>query len=303
MKYFGGIEAGGTKFVCVVTDTGKNVLAETRFPTTTPRETLGLVIDFFNAQNRQMDDSVCALGVACFGPIDPQPVSPTFGNITTTPKPGWRNTPIVRPLTETFHVPVAFDTDVNAAAVGEGVWGAAAGMDDFLYLTIGTGIGGGGVFNGRPLHGLVHPEMGHIRIPHDWTHDPYAGFCPYHGDCFEGLAAGPALLGRWKQPGDTLPLDHPAWALEARYIALALQAFICTLSPRKIILGGGVMQQPHLFPMIRKEVVHLLNGYVQSSAILEHIDEYIVPPGLGGRAGVLGAIAMAQQQVAKANMA
>jgi fructokinase len=261
------------------------------------------VIDFFTAQNKQMDEPISALGVACFGPIDPDPASPTFGYITTTPKPHWANTPVVQPLQEALHVPVAFDTDVNVAAVGEGVWGAAAGMDDFLYLTIGTGIGGGGVFNGKPLHGLVHPEMGHIRMPHDLTRDPYPGFCPFHGDCFEGLAAGPAIQGRWKQPGDTLPLDHPAWALEAHYIAQALQTFICTLSPRKIILGGGVMQQAHLFPMIRAEVVQLLNGYVQSPAILEHIDEYIVPPGLGGRAGVLGAIALAQQIAAKTDLA
>lgn len=295
MKYFGGIEAGGTKFVCVVADSGKNVLAETRFPTTTPAETIGRVIAFFREQNKALSEPVSALGVACFGPIDPEPSSTKFGYITTTPKPGWRDTPIVDPLREAFGIPVAIDTDVNAAAVGEGAWGAAVGLDSFLYLTIGTGIGGGGVFNGKPLHGLIHPEMGHIRLPHDWTRDPYPGFCPFHGDCFEGLAAGPALLGRWGQPGDTLPLDHPAWALEAHYIALALQNLITTLSPRKIILGGGVMQQMQLFATIRAETLHLLNGYVQSPTILEHIDEYIVPPGLGNRAGVLGAIAIAQQ--------
>jgi len=295
MKYFGGVEAGGTKFVCVVTDASKNILAETRFPTTNPGETIGRVINFFQEQNAQIPEPVSALGVACFGPIDPQPSSPSFGYITSTPKLGWANTPIVQPLTEAFGVPVAIDTDVNAAAVGEGTWGAAAGMANFMYLTIGTGTGGGGVFNGRPLHGLIHPEMGHIRIPHDLVKDPYAGFCSYHGDCFEGLAAGPALQQRWGQPGDSLPLDHPAWALEAHYIALALQSFICTLSPTRIILGGGVMQQSHLFPMIHKEVVQLLRGYVQSAAILRDIAAYIVPPGLGGRAGVLGAIALAQQ--------
>lgn len=289
MKIYGGIEAGGTKFVCVVTDENRNILAETRFPTTTPAETMGRTIAFFQAQPQP----VSAMGVACFGPIDPNPASPTFGNITSTPKPGWRDTPVVSPLVETFGVPVAIDTDVNAAAVGEGRWGAAAGLDNYLYFTIGTGIGGGGVFNGRPLHGLVHPEMGHIRLPHDRQKDPYGGFCPYHGDCFEGLAAGPALQARWGQPGDTLPLDHPAWELEAHYIALALQSFICTLSPTRIILGGGVMSQEHLFPLIRAEVIRLLNGYVQSPAILRGIDGYIVPPGLGGRAGVFGAIALA----------
>lgn len=295
MKYFGGIEAGGTKFVCVVADEGKNILAETRFPTTNPGETLGRVIEFFRQQNRELPEPISAFGVACFGPIDPNPSSPMFGYITTTPKPGWINTPVVAPLRDSFGVPVAIDTDVNAAAVGEGKWGAAIGLDDYLYFTIGTGIGGGGVFNGKALHGLVHPEMGHIRLPHDWERDPYAGFCPYHGDCFEGLAAGPALLGRWKQPGDSLPVDHPAWALEAHYIALAMQNMVCTLSPRKIILGGGVMQQPQLFPMVRAETLELLHGYVQSPDILEHIDDFIVAPGLGSRAGVLGAIALAQQ--------
>lgn len=295
MKYFGGIEAGGTKFVCVVTDNGREVLAETRFPTTTPAETIGRVIAFFKEQNRELPQPICSIGIASFGPIDPNPASPMFGYITTTPKPGWANTPFVQPLMDAFGVDVAIDTDVNAAAVGEGKWGAAVGLDDFLYLTIGTGIGGGGVFNGKPLHGLIHPEMGHIRIPHDFQQDPYGGRCPYHGDCFEGLASGPALLGRWGTPGDQLPLDHPAWSLEAHYIALALHNLICSFSPRRIILGGGVMQQMHLFPLIRAEVLELLNGYVQSPIILEDIDNYIVPPGLGGRAGVLGAIALAQQ--------
>lgn len=295
MKYFGGIEAGGTKFVCVAADDRKNILAETRFPTTTPQETIGRVLEFFRGQNELLPEPVSAIGVACFGPIDPEPSSEKFGYITSTPKAGWRDTPVIQPLQEAFGVPVAIDTDVNAAAVGEGTWGAAFGIDSFLYLTIGTGIGGGGVFNGKPLHGLIHPEMGHIRLPHDWERDPYAGSCPYHGDCFEGLAAGPALLGRWKQAGDSLPVDHPAWTLEAHYIALALNNLVCTLSPRKIILGGGVMQQAHLFPMIRTEMTQLLNNYVQSPAILENIDNYIVPPGLGARSGVLGAVALAQQ--------
>jgi fructokinase len=297
MTFFGGIEAGGTKFVCVVTGKDRNILAETRFPTTTSTETMGRVVNFFKEQNRQLPEPVSAIGVACFGPIDPSPASNTFGYITTTPKQGWAHTPVVPPLRETFGVPVAIDTDVNAAAVGEGKWGAAAGLSDYLYLTIGTGIGGGGVFNGHPLHGMVHPEMGHIRLPHDWTRDPYPGACPYHGDCFEGMACGPALLGRWGQPGDSLPLDHPAWALEANYIALALNNFICTLSPQRIILGGGVMQQAHLFPLIRAEVLSLLNGYVQSPVLLDGIDSYIVPPGLGGRSGVLGAVALAMEAV------
>jgi len=161
-------------------------------------------------------------------------------------------------------------------------------------LTIGTGIGGGGLSSGKLLHGLIHPEMGHIRLPHDLARDPFPGACPYHGDCLEGLASGPALEKRWGARAETLPPDHPAWKLEARYLALALVNFICTLSPQRIILGGGVMEQAQLFPLIRREVQQLLNGYVQSPVIIENIDAYIVPPGLGKRAGVLGAIALAE---------
>jgi len=189
---------------------------------------------------------------------------------------------------------VGFDTDVNGAALGEQRWGAAQGLDTFLYFTIGTGVGGGGMVGGKLMHGLVHPEMGHMRLPHDWQADPFKGTCPFHGDCFEGLAAGPALHARWGQPAETLPPDHPAWQLEARYIALALGNFIVTISPQRIILGGGVMSSPHMFPTVRSQVQQFLNGYVQSPAILEHIDEYIVAPGLGNRAGVLGAIALGQ---------
>jgi fructokinase len=297
MNYFGGIEAGGTKFVCVVTDSGKNVLAETRFPTTSPVETLARAAAFFREQNQLLPSPICALGIACFGPIDPNPSSATFGYITSTPKPGWANTPVVFPLQQEFNIPVAIDTDVNAAAVGEGKWGAAVGLETFLYLTIGTGIGGGAVVNGKPLHGLIHPEMGHMYVPHDHEKDPYQGFCPYHGDCFEGLAAGPSVNRRWGQPGDSLPVDHPAWALEAHYISLALHNLVCIFSPQRIILGGGVMQQEQLFPMIRVETAHLLNGYIQSPAILEDIASFIVPPGLGSRSGVLGAIALAQELV------
>jgi fructokinase len=189
---------------------------------------------------------------------------------------------------------MVFDTDVNGAALGEGRWGAAQGLDTFLYLTIGTGIGGGGMVGGQLMHGLIHPEMGHIRMAHDRQRDPFPGACPFHGDCLEGLAAGPALEKRWGSPAESLPPDHPAWDLEAEYLAQALHTFICTLSPQRIILGGGVMKQAHLFPRIRQKVLASLNGYVQSPAILERIQDYIVPPRLGDRAGVLGALALAQ---------
>jgi fructokinase len=196
-------------------------------------------------------------------------------------------------------VPVGFDTDVNGAALGEYRWGAAQGLDTFIYLTIGTGLGGGGMVNGKLIHGLIHPEMGHIRPPRH-PNDDYPGACPFHGDCLEGMAAGPALEGRWGQRGETLPLDHPAWEMEAHYLAMGLVNFVCTLSPQRIIMGGGVMEQAHLFPLIRRKVQNFLNGYVQSPVILEQIDDYIVPPGLGNRAGVLGAIALAEQAVEEA---
>ncbi len=288
MAYYGGIEAGGTKFVCMVANGPQDILSETRIPTTAPLETFGRAIEFF-LQHRPLK----AIGVACFGPVDLDPASPTYGFITTTPKPGWTNTDVVGRLRHALDVPVAFETDVNGAALGEYTWGAAQGCDPVLYLTIGTGIGGGCLINGRPMHGLVHPEMGHIRLPHDWQADPYGGFCPYHGDCFEGLAAGPAIKLRWGQPAETIPAGHLAWALEANYIALALADLVCTLSPKRIVLGGGVLEHPGLIEQVRGRVQALLNGYVQSPVISQHIDEYIVRPGLGNRSGVLGAIAQA----------
>jgi len=252
------------------------------------------VIAFFK-ENSPKAGKLRGVGIACFGPLDLDPRSEKFGYITSTPKPGWMNTDITGVIGRALDVPVFIDTDVNAAAIGEGTWGAAQGEDNFLYLTIGTGIGGGGVINGKPIHGMIHSEIGHMRIPHDWQRDPYAGFCSYHGDCFEGLACGPAINQRWGQSAETLPVDHPAWDLEAEYLALALQNLICTVSPRMIILGGGVMHQTHLFPLIRRKVQGYLNGYLKSPLVEEEIDRYIVPPGLGDRAGGMGALALVKQ--------
>ncbi len=290
----GGIEAGGTKFVCAVGTDPDDIRAEVRIPTTTPQETIGLAIQFFESQRIKLGP-LAGIGIASFGPIDPQPGSPKFGYITSTPKPGWADTDFAGAVQRALGLNVGFDTDVNVAALGEWRFGAGRGLDNLIYLTIGTGIGGGGLVNGKLMHGLIHPEMGHIRIPHDLAIDPYPGHCPFHGDCLEGLACGPAISERWKHPSAELPAEHPAWALEAHYLALALVNFICTLSPERIILGGGVMSHAPLFPLIRREVQRLLNGYVQSLAILEDIDDYIVPPTLGSRSGVLGAFALAQQ--------
>jgi fructokinase len=168
-------------------------------------------------------------------------------------------------------------------------------LQTFIYITVGTGIGGGAYVEGRLLHGLVHPEMGHIPLPHDKTKDPYQGACPFHGDCFEGLASGPAIEKRWGTRGDQLGKDHIAWDLEAEYIAQAFASFSFTLSPQRIILGGGVGSVPHLLPKVQQRTKELINGYIQSSVILENIESYIVSPGLGNRSGMLGAIALAEQ--------
>jgi fructokinase len=288
MSTYGAVEAGGTKFVCGI-GTGPDDLQITQFPTTSPEETVQRTLTFF----REQGAALAAVGIASFGPIDPHRGSPTYGYITSTPKAGWQNFDLAGSIGRELKVPVGFDTDVNGAALGEATWGAARGLTDFLYLTIGTGVGGGAMTHGRILHGLLHPEMGHIRIPHDFARDPFPGGCPYHGDCLEGLASGPAMEARWKMPAGFLPSDHEAWALEAHYLALSLATWVCTLSPQRILMGGGVMQQAQLFPMIRRELALLLNGYIQADALTR--EDFVVFPELGSRAGVLGALALAQQ--------
>ncbi|MBN2549280.1 MAG: ROK family protein [Anaerolineales bacterium] len=295
---YGGIEAGGTKFVCMAASGPDEIIAETRFPTTQPGETIQKAVDFF-APFLQRGE-LKAIGIGSFGPVDLDPASPTYGYITTTPKPGWAQTDLRGGILRAFDLPVAFETDVNAAAIGEHSWTPEnSRFDPFLYVTVGTGIGVGVIANGRPLHGLVHPEMGHFPLPHDWRRDPFPGVCPYHGDCFEGLATGPSMKARWGQPAETLPDDHPGWDLEAEYIALGLVDMIYAYSPMRIVLGGGVAQHPGLHERIRGKVLRILNGYVRSPAILERIDDYIIPPTLGGRSGVLGAIALAIKLLGK----
>lgn len=286
---YGAVEAGGTKFLCAVGTGPEDLRAVTRIPTTDPEETLGRVLAFFRA----FAGDLRAIGIGAFGPLDLNPNSPTFGTIPATPKPGWSGANLVRPLREAFRVPIRLETDVNAAAFGEGRWGAARGLETFVYLTVGTGIGGGAVVHGRLLHGLLHPEMGHIRIPHDRERDPFPGVCPFHGDCWEGLASGPALAARWGQPPESLPPDHPAWDLEADYLALGLVNLLCVLVPERIILGGGVMGNRDLFPRIRERVRGLLNRYLPAPALAGDLSDYIVPPALGDRAGLLGALALA----------
>ncbi len=291
---YGGIEGGGTKFVCAVSMGPNNICAEARFQTTLPEETMAQAVDFFKQQEESLG-KLSAIGFACFGPLDPNPASPTYGHILPTPKPGWTGANVVRILSSAFDVPIAFDTDVNGAALGEWRWGKGQGLQTFIYLTIGTGIGGGAYVGGNLLHGLIHPEMGHIAVKHDFDKDPFSGTCPFHDDCFEGLASGVAIKKRWGQPSHTLPKDHPAWELESDYIAQALASYSFTLSPQRIIIGGGVGALPHLLPGIQVRTRELINGYIQSPVILENIESYIVSPGLGNRSGMLGAIALAEQ--------
>jgi fructokinase len=291
----GGIEAGGTKVVCLLGTGPDEIVAEKTLPTTTPDETLEKIISFFKTAIKRKP--LLSMGIASFGPIDPHPGSDKFGYITNTPKPGWSDTNIVGELKKEFPVPIGFNTDVNGAAFGEFCWGAGLGLDSILYLTIGTGIGGGAVIGRKIIHGLLHPEMGHIKIPHDKDLDPFEGICPYHSDCFEGLACGPAIAARWGQPPKELHPDHQAWELEADYIAMALVNYTYVLSPQRLVLGGGVMKQEHLYPKIKKKFLHLLNNYLQVSEILSNIDSYISPPALGDRSGVLGALALGLEQL------
>ena len=233
-----------------------------------------------------------ALGVGSFGPVDPNKKSPTYGYITTTPKPHWGNYNILGELKKHFDVPMEFDTDVNGAALGEATWGAAKGLESCLYITVGTGIGAGAVVGGKLVHGLTHPEMGHIFVRRN-AEDTYVGKCPYHKDCLEGLAAGPAIEARWGVKGTELGTDHKAWELEADYLAQALMSYILILSPEKIIMGGGVMKQQQLFPLIHVRLQELLNGYVQKEEVMAGIADYVVYPQLGDNAGICGALALA----------
>jgi fructokinase len=288
----GAIEAGGTKFLCAVGTPSGEVLAETRIPTGEPQETIEHVLAFLRPHGPEL----AAIGIGSFGPVQLRRDAPNYGFITSTPKTAWRNFDLVGAIRRAFDVPIGFDTDVNAAALAESCWGAAKGLHTFLYVTVGTGIGGGAMVDGSLLHGMSHPEMGHLRIPHDLARDPFVGACPYHRDCLEGLASGFAMEQSWGSPPSELPPDHPAWAFEAEYLAAACTNWICTLSPQRVILGGGVMR-PHLFPMIHERVRSLVNSYIDAPE-LAAIESYIVPSPLGGRAGLLGALALAGRTVA-----
>ena len=281
MRVYGGIETGGSKWECAIGTGPDDLRATTTIPTTTPDETISRVVAFF-----EREGPVAAIGIGSFGPVDTNPKSPTWGHITSTPKPGWAYTDVGQAIRERLSVPVAFDTDVNAAAVGEHRWGAAQGLDTFCYITVGTGIGGGGMAGGKLLHGLLHPEFGHMRIPHDRGQDPFDGVCPYHGDCWEGLASARAIEARWRRAPQELEGNQAVWSLQAQYLALGLVSVICVLSPQRILLGGGVMRHPGLLALVQRDVKRLMNGYQDAATIML--------PALAPQSGVLGAIALAE---------
>ncbi|MCM3670915.1 ROK family protein [Mesobacillus maritimus] len=284
----GAIEAGGTKFVCAVGDSNGKIVERVQIPTAVPEETIPKVLEFFQSY------SLDAVGIGSFGPIDVNPESPTYGYITSTPKEGWMNYPFVQSIKEALSVPIGFNTDVNAAALGEATYGAAKDLDSCLYITVGTGIGAGAIVQGKLLQGWSHPEMGHILVRRH-PGDQYEGKCGYHQDCLEGLASGPAIEARWGDKGVNLVDREEVWELEGYYLAQALMQYILILSPKKIILGGGVMKQKQVFTNIRKYLVELLNDYVT----LPDLHSYIVSPGLGDDAGITGALMLAREAAEK----
>jgi fructokinase len=289
-EIYGGVETGGTWCVCALGTDPDDIVAEETFPTRGPDETLERIVAFFAADGRPRPE---AIGIGAFGPVDLDEASPTWGHVTTTPKPGWAHTAVASVVRERLGVPVRFDTDVNAAAVGEHRWGAGRDVSSLCYLTVGTGIGGGIIIDGRPVHGLIHPEPGHLRIPHDRERDPYGGACPVHGDCWEGLAAGGAIAARWGTKAAELDDDHPAWALEAEYLALGILSIVTVVSPQRVIVGGGVMERDGLLGSVRDRLRALVGGYLDTPLLDDRVEDYIVSPVLGDRAGVLGAIALA----------
>lgn len=273
------IEAGGTKFVVGIVTDKAEVIERVSIPTTTPKETMELVVDYLNTKE------FSAIGLGCFGPIDPNKKSTTYGYITKTPKVKWQDYNIVGELARYFECPIGFDTDVNGAALGELYHGAAKGLNSCLYITVGTGIGAGAVVEGNMINGLLHPEMGHINVRRH-PDDSFVGTCPFHGDCLEGLAAGPAIEARHGKKPTELSNNKEVWEIESYYLAQALVNYILIISPEKIIMGGGVMKQTQLFPLIRNKVKELLNGYIQKDEL--DSEDYIVSPRLGDNAGLVG---------------
>lgn len=290
---YGGVETGGTWCVCALGTATGEIVGEAQFRTGAPGPTLDRIVAFFAGGERPR-----AIGIGSFGPVDLDVASPTWGHVTNTPKPGWAHTAVAPVLRDRLRVAVAFDTDVSVAALGELRWGAGAGLPSLCYLTVGTGIGAGIIIDGRPVQGLVHPEVGHLRVPHDRAADPFDGVCPVHGDCWEGLASGPAISARWGAPAAELPDEHPGWELEAAYVALGIHAIVSVVSPHRVVLGGGVMDRPGLRAAVARRLTELNGGYLQAAELTGDSEGYVVAPALGDRSGVRGAIALAAELAA-----
>jgi fructokinase len=294
-----GVELGGTKCVCILGTGPEDVRAIERLPTGEREETLRQIEAVLDRW-RQQHGPARALGIASFGPIDLRADSPTQGFITSTSKPGWRDTDVARRLGRRAGIPVGFDTDVNGAALAEGRWGAGRSLHDFAYVTVGTGIGVGSIVRGKSLFGMNHTELGHIRVVRK-AGDTFRGVCPYHDDCIEGLASGPAIEARAGMAASQLPVDHPAWDFVAHGLGQLLHTMVLTTAPQRIFLGGGVMSaQTHLFERIRTELKRSLNGYVRAPEVDAGLDQFVVPPGLGTMAGPLGALALAANAAGEA---
>ncbi|HEC00243.1 MAG TPA: ROK family protein, partial [Sphingomonadales bacterium] len=290
---FGGLEAGGTKFNCVIGNGNGNIITRQSFPTSNPQETLGRVSEFFK-ENILTHGPIQAVGIAQFGPINLNRASENYGQILATTKPGWSRRDIVGYFSAIFDVPIAFQSDVNAAALGEYHFGTAKGCDNFVYITVGTGIGGGVYVNGELLNDRGHPEIGHMLVPHDAAQDSFKGSCPYHADCLEGLASGTAIKARSGRPAEELEPDHSAWELEAQYLAILCVNLTYCYAPEKIIMGGGVMHQKQLFPLIRQFFMSKMQEYAAPFNGTT-IEQYIAPTSLEGEAATRGALILAHQ--------
>ncbi|PTQ09449.1 transcriptional regulator [Sphingomonas oleivorans] len=290
-QLLGAIEAGGTKFLCALADTDGTILDEIRVPTTTPEETLTASSDFF-LQATARHGPLATLSIGSFGPLSLNQTAADYGAIVSTPKPGWSGADLLGHFRRTLGVPMALDTDVNCAGVGELLFGSGRGLDTFCYVTVGTGIGVGLVIGGVPHGGANHPEAGHIRLPRAAGDEDFAGICPYHGDCLEGMASGPAMRARWGMPGELLEPNHAAWRIEADYLAALCANLTYIVRPDRIILGGGVMQNDAMYDHVRAALRSKLAGYDATVSAID-LDGYVVRPTAGASAGLTGALAIA----------